>query len=62
MGNADHLMPLGDWLSHKEVTVEEDEEEDEEEDGEEDAHANIRNGIMGAPCCIIKKGIHYGKK
>ena len=32
MGNADHLMPLGDWLSHKEVTVE---EEDEEEDGEE---------------------------
>ena len=42
--------------------IEDDEEEDEEEDGEEDAHANIRNGVMGAPCCIIKKGIHYGKK
>ena len=35
MGNADHLMPLGNWLSHKEVTVEEDEEEDKGEEGEE---------------------------
>ena len=41
MGNADHLMPLGDWLSHKEVTVEEDEEEDEEKEEEEDKKLKI---------------------
>ena len=41
MGNADHLMPLGDWLSHKEVTVEEDEEEDEEKEEEEDKKIKI---------------------
>ena len=35
MGNADHLMPLGNWLSHKEVTVEEDEEKEEEEEKDE---------------------------
>ena len=30
MGTADHLMHLGDWLSHKEVLIEDEEEEEED--------------------------------
>ena len=30
------MMPLGDWLSHKEVTEEEEDEEEGEEDEEEE--------------------------